>query len=301
MNRELRRISIDEMLAYVDGCLPREHRVALEDRMIEYPEIRGQIDLWLLQNQAIRAAFPDPSFRPASTVGADFASRGHAADQARQGLKAIREGKDLVRRPEAADPIAESLPRPVAAPFAPARLARPKRNAAAAARRVVLTLGGAFALCAASAIVVSNSHSEAFAKAAAAAYRTFADNRARPVEIATSDRDALNQWFAPQIVRAEPIPDLAASGLVLLGGRIVPGVLAPAEFLLYENARHDRIALEIEAADAPPKTDVEIGESGDVLCASWTGAGRSFAIIGRASRAQMMELARLVREGRPKG
>ena len=274
---------------------------ALEEKMVEYPEIRGQIDLWLLQNQAIRAAFPEPSFRPAATVSADFANRSLAADRTRQGLKTIRDGKDLVRQREAADSIAGNAARPVAAPFAPTRRAQPKWNAAAAARRLVLTLGGALALCAASAIVVSNTHSEGFANVAAAAYRTFADSRARPVEIATSDRDALNQWFAPQIVRAKPVPDLAASGLVLLGGRIVPGVFAPAEFLLYENPRHDRIALEIEAADAPPTTGIEIRESGDVLCVSWTGAGRSFAIVGRGSRAQMTELARLIRQGRPKG
>ncbi|WP_158818127.1 hypothetical protein [Methylocapsa sp. S129] len=297
-----RRASIGNMLAYVDNCLPQQDRAALEDRMIEYPELKSQVDLWLLQNEAIRAAFPDPSLKAASTGGGDFARGSFAPDHMRWSLRTIREGKELDRRPHAAPgPTGESLPVPLAAPLAPARQAKPKRNARAIAQWALRPLAGALALWAGSAAVFSSDQSGAFAGAATAAYRAFADNATHPVEIATSDRDALNKWFAPQIVRAAPVPDLAASGLTLLGGRIAPGAFLPAGFALYENRRHERFALEVEALDSPPQTDVEIRESGAVLCASWTEAGHSFALIGRASRTQMMALARLIREGQPKG
>jgi hypothetical protein len=52
----------------------------------------------------------------------------------------------------------------------------------------------------------------------------------------------------------------------------------------------------MEVVDAPPETDFVIDDAGGILCASWTGAGHSFAIVGRASRARIDELARLVRE-----
>ena len=62
------------MLAYVDDCLPPGARAAFKDRMIENPDINNQIDLWLLQNEAIRAAFPAPSDSRASAA-ADGAQR----------------------------------------------------------------------------------------------------------------------------------------------------------------------------------------------------------------------------------
>ena len=59
MNRPLRGAPTAEMLAYADDCLPQKDRQALECRMIECPEVRRQIEQWLLQNEAIRAAFAD--------------------------------------------------------------------------------------------------------------------------------------------------------------------------------------------------------------------------------------------------
>ena len=156
-------------------------------------------------------------------------------------------------------------------------------------------LAGVVAFSVAGVFFFSNPSPE-FAKAATAAYRTFADNGTRPVEIATSDRDVLNRWFAPQVLRAQKIPDLAAAGLTLVGGRIVPGAFSSAQYVLYENPQHERIALAIETIDAPPETKVEIGQIGAVLCASWTGTGHSLALVGRVSRARLAELARIVRE-----
>jgi anti-sigma factor RsiW len=284
------------MLAYVDDCLPPRDRAALEERMIEHPEIKSQIEAWLSQNQAIRAAFSaDPPFRLASTAddGPAAGSLGRRPAQTRRA--AGQEGGALDRRAVTVGLPGGSRRGPGAAPNAPARKAGPKRNARAFARRVLRVLAAALVLWAAGA-VVSDHHGEA-ARAAAVAYRTFAGNGTRPVEIATSDSGALNQWLASQIAGAAHVPDLTAAGVVLIGGRIVPGAAAPAEFLLYENRRRERIAIEIEAVDSPPETAVADHESGDVHCASWTGAGHSFAIVGRGPAERLAELARLVRDG----
>jgi anti-sigma factor RsiW len=291
VNHEPRRVSTGEMLAYVDDCLPSVERAAFEGKMVENSEINRQIDLWLLQNEALRAAFPDPFFRRAPASDGGFATRSFAQSPPPQGLKTVRQAKEPDRRPNAPIRASVRLPRPDAA-----RPAKQEQKTPVLAGRLFRILAGAFAFWTAGAFL-SRDHSAEFAKAASAAYRTFADNRARPVEMATSDRGALDKWFAAQIPDARPIPDLSASGLVLLGGRIVPGAFSAAQYLLYENPRHERVALQIEAIDAPPETNVEIRATGDVLCASWTGAGRSFALVGDASRVGLAELARLVRGG----
>jgi anti-sigma factor RsiW len=299
VNREFRRASTGEMLAYVDDCLSPGARAAFKDRMVENPEINNQIGLWLSQNEAIRAAFPVPPDSRISTAAGESAPRSLAAELAPPGSRIIWDGGDLDRRPRVVVRPDVRPPQPDAIPLAPARLAparqvRPRRNALFVVRRMLSVLAGALAFWVAG--VFFGNPSVEFARAATAAYRTFADSGTRPVEIATNDRDALNKWFAPQILRAQKVPDLAAAGLILLGGRIVPGAFSPAQYVLYENQQHQRFALEIEAIDAPPETKVEISQIGAVLCASWTGTGHSFELIGHVSRARLAELARLARE-----
>jgi anti-sigma factor RsiW len=301
MNGRPRGALTAEMVAYVDNCLPQKERQAFEGRMIGDPAIKSQVAQWLLQNEAIRAAFRDPTAHPAPVAGLRLAARGSIADRAPQNIRTIRDSKAFARKLGPANPAAEVLDKADAGPIQPAQRAIPlRRPRPGAARRIFYAFAGALALWAASAIVFANDASTAFVKAGAAAYRTFAQNAMRPVEIATADRGALNKWFALQIGRTAPIPDLAAAGLILLGGRIVPGADSPAALALYENSQRERIGLYVEALDSPPTTDVEIRNCGDMLCASWTAAGHGFALIGRISGARMTEVARLIGDGRLK-
>ena len=295
MNREFRRVSTGEMLAYVDDCLSPGARAAFKDRMIENPEINNQIGLWLAQNEAIRAAFPIPPDSRISTAAGESAPRSVAAELAPPGSRILWDGGDLDRRPRVLLRTGVRPPQPDSISPAPARQTEPTRNALLVARRMLSILVGVVAFWVAGVFFFSNPSVE-FAKAATAAYRTFADNGTRPVEIATNDHDALNRWFAPQVQRAQKVPDLTAAGLILLGGRIVPGAYSSAQYVVYENQLRERIAVEIEAIDAPPETKVEISQIGAVLCASWTGTGHSFALTGHVSRARLAELARFVRE-----
>ena len=248
-----------------------------------------------VQNEAIRAAFADQPSR--LDRRGRFAAASFVEGRAPQGGDAKRKGESHRRR-RAIAPARDRLGGVAATPATgPAVTA--KRRRPTVARRVFCTLAAAFALWAASATLSSRDPSVDFVTAGAAAYRTFAGNATRPVEIATKDRAALERWFAAQGERAAPVPDLTAAGLALLGGRIVPGAFSPAQFLLYENARRERVGLQIETLDSPPATDVALGESGGALSASWTGAGHGFAILGRVSSAQIARLARLVRDGEP--
>jgi anti-sigma factor RsiW len=297
VSREFRRVSTDEMLAYVDDCLSPGERAAFKDRMIENPEINSQIEIWLFQNEAIRAAFPVPSRSRVSAAEGESVGRSFAPELALAGMRAMRAGEESDWRPNALPRASVGPPRPDSIPLAPARAAITRWNVLIAVRRTLSILVGVVAFWIAG--VFFSDHSVEFVKSATTANRSFADNMTRPVEVATGDRDFLNRWFAPQILRALAIPDLSGAGLTLLGGRIVPGAFSPAQYLLYENPQHERIALEIEAIDAPPETNAEISQIGAILCASWSGTGHSFALVGRVSRARLADLARLVRENEP--
>ena len=298
MNRRPHGAVTAEMLAYVDNCLPQQERAAFENRMAEDPAIKGQVAQYLSQNEAIRAAFRDAPEKSAPPIARGPALRRPAADWAPQSIRILRESKALERRQAAADRSAEPLRNAGAAPAA--RTVGAKRYRPGAARRGFYTLAAALAFWAAGVLVLPNGQSAAFVAAGAAAYRTFAQSAARPVEIATADRGVMNKWIATQIGGALPIPDLSSAGLTLLGGRIVPGATSPASFALYENAQRERLGLYVEALDSPPAAQVEVRICGEMLCASWTDAGHGFALFGRLSRAQMAALARLIGEGAQK-
>ena len=178
MNRPPRGAFAAEMLAYVDNCLPQEDRQALENRMIECPEVKSQIEQWLLQNEAIRAAFADQPPRPAPTAGGRFAAASFVEGRPPQGVKTKRESKESQRRPRAVDPTGERHRGiDAGAPATAQPASRAKRRRPAVARRVFCTIAGALALWVASATLFSRDPSIAFVEAGAAAYRTFAGAR----------------------------------------------------------------------------------------------------------------------------
>src|SRR5260370_4322818 len=262
----LRAVSMADRLAYVDDCLPRIDRAAVDERMREDAELKSQIESWLAQNEAVRAAFPDHAAKRAGG-GWTVADWLMVPDLGRQSARRAPEASEPGDKAGSAGRAGDNL-RKAVAPAPPA--AKPRRPLA----RIVVGLAAALALWSGAAILFSGKGGEPFAKAATAAYRTYAEGKVRPVETATSDRAALNKWFAAQSAGAAPVPDLTDAGLVLIGGRIVPGAASPAAFALYENPRHERLAIEIETVDAPTETDFAIDDAGRILCASWTGAGR---------------------------
>jgi anti-sigma factor RsiW len=293
VNRPSRRALAGQMLAYVDDCLPPEDRQALENTMTESPEIRRQIEEWLWQNQAIRAAFAEPA------AGGRFAAAAFVPARAVRAAETKRQGDDPDLRLPAIAPARERHSGGAAAAPAARRAIRARGRGAAVAQRIFRALAGALALWCVSAAVWPRDPSSGFVAAGAAAYRTFAVNPTRPVEVTTRDRAALERWFAAQGARAAPIPDLSAAGLTLLGGRIIPGGFSPAQFMLYENARRERVGVAIEPLDSPPTSAIAFSDSGGVPSASWTGAGHGFAVLGAASDAPIARLARMIRDGEP--
>jgi anti-sigma factor RsiW len=279
------------MLAYVDGCLPRQDHDALETAMAESPEIRRQIEEWRSQNEAIRIAFAEPA------ASGKFSAAAHVPARAQRAAEAKRQGAEPDRRRPAIAAVRERPSGDAAAMLPTAGLTiRAKGRRANAANGIFRAILGALALWCASALWPSNP-SIGFVAAGSAAYRTFAGNPARPVEVATKDRAVLERWFAGQGASPAPAPDLSAAGFALIGGRIIPGAFSPAQFMLYENAGRERVAVTIEPLDSPPASAIALSQSGGVFGASWTDAGHGFAVLGAASGTPIARLARMVRDG----
>ena len=75
------------------------------------------------------------------------------------------------------------------------------------------------------------------------AHRLYVVEVRHPVEVPGTERAHLQQWLTKRcgwIVRA---PELDATGLKLIGGRLLPGPDGPASFLMYESASGERFTL----------------------------------------------------------
>ena len=84
------------------------------------------------------------------------------------------------------------------------------------------------------------------------AHRLYVVEVRHPVEVPGSERDHLQQWLTKRCGWDVRAPELAAAGLKLVGGRLLPGPTGPASFFMYESASGERFT--IYAARAKTET-----------------------------------------------
>jgi anti-sigma factor RsiW len=81
---------------------------------------------------------------------------------------------------------------------------------------------------------------------AASAYRIFANDPTRAIEIGSENQAELVGWMTQKLGRRIAVPDLAPQGYHLLGGRVLAAMYGPAALLIYENAARDRITVYVQ-------------------------------------------------------
>ena len=60
----------------------------------------------------------------------------------------------------------------------------------------------------------------------------------QPFDIASSDRHTVKPWFTARLPESPPVPDLAAQGFALLGGRVDVIGHDPVATIVYKHAAH---------------------------------------------------------------
>jgi anti-sigma factor RsiW len=75
------------------------------------------------------------------------------------------------------------------------------------------------------------------------AHRLYVVEVRHPVEVPGNERAHLQTWLTKRCGWEVRAPELGASGLKLVGGRLLPGATGPASFLMYESASGERYTL----------------------------------------------------------
>ena len=106
------------------------------------------------------------------------------------------------------------------------------------------------------------------------AHRLYVVEVRHPVEVPGSERTHLQQWLTKRCGWDVRAPELAATGLKLVGGRLLPGPTGPASFLMYESASGERFTVYTAQAPTTETTQMRYAAAGQ----------RRRAVLGRPRR-----------------
>lgn len=237
-------------------------------------------------------AYVDQALAPARLAEVE-AYLGQHADVAARVAALVRQRAALRA---ALAPIAQE---PVPARLSLARLTEPRRAAndnwwrSAAAAVVLLGVGGASGWMLHP--IVRDTGMVALGREAAASYVAYAPDQLHPVEIKAADSAELVDWVSRRLGHPVAVPDLAAAGYRLMGGRLVPTDHGPAALFLYDNDHGSRLAVLVRPMAVAGDTAMSEQSNGAVSGYAWARDGMGYSLVSDLAAGTLHPLANAVR------
>jgi anti-sigma factor RsiW len=249
-----RPVEEDDLHARIDGRLPRERDADVDAYLGVHPEQSARFSQYAQQRQALRAAFAALADAP---IPAHLRVTHLLAQQRR----------------------------------------RRRRGFGQVAAAVCLVAVGGIAGWAAREFAGQSLPPGAIARVitadAIAAYRTFSVEVRHPVEVDAGQEAHLVQWLSKRLGRPLVIPNLAAAGFHLIGGRLLPAEDGPAAQFMYENDNAERVTLYLRTG-VGGETAFRYHEDGGVGAFYWSDEGFGYAITAKANRDLLLRIAEIV-------
>jgi anti-sigma factor RsiW len=156
-----------------------------------------------------------------------------------------------------------------------------------------------------------------FVHQASVAHMVYAPELRHPVEVTAAQQEHLLQWLSKRLQRPVKVADLSAEGYALVGGRLLPGSDGARAQFMFQDKAGERITLYLGAMQAqaaspalvaarpggpaalPPAADARESafrffDEGPVPGFYWVEQGFGYALTGRLTREQLMQLAQAV-------
>jgi anti-sigma factor RsiW len=125
------------------------------------------------------------------------------------------------------------------------------------------------------------------------AHRLYVVEVRHPVEVPGSELTHLQQWLTKRCGWDVHAPELGATGLKLVGGRLLPGPAGPASFLMYESASGERFTI-YTARAADEMTQMRYASQDKDGALFWADHGVGYVVSGGSDRERLTQVARLV-------
>lgn len=135
-----------------------------------------------------------------------------------------------------------------------------------------------------------------FVHQAAVAHTAYVPDVRRPVEIYSAQEQQLVTWLSKRLGRQLKVPNLASTGFSLVGGRLLPGeVNKPAAQFMYENPAGQRITLYLRGMAQPtPETAFHFAEQDGIATFYWVDLDWGYALSGDLPRATLLNVVNSV-------
>jgi len=114
-----------------------------------------------------------------------------------------------------------------------------------------------------------------------------------PVEVPGSERSHLQAWLTKRCGWDVRAPELDATGLKLVGGRLLPGPSGPASFLMYESVSGERFTVYTSKAEGET-TQMRYATRDNNGAMFWADRGVGYVVSGSSNRERLTQVARLV-------
>jgi anti-sigma factor RsiW len=127
------------------------------------------------------------------------------------------------------------------------------------------------------------------------AHRLYVVEVRHPVEVPGSERAHLQQWLTKRCGWDVHAPELGATGLKLVGGRLLPGPSGPASFLMYESASGERFTVyTARATTTTETTQMRYATQDKDGALFWADRGVGYVVSGGSDRERLTQVAKLV-------
>jgi anti-sigma factor RsiW len=133
----------------------------------------------------------------------------------------------------------------------------------------------------------------AFVASAIGAHSVYLPEVRHPVEVRAHE-DHLVRWLTRRVGAPIRAPALADRGWKLMGGRLLPDHGLPAAQFMYEDGAGRRFTLYIRKETGLGNTSFLFAERGGLGAFYWIDRPLAYALAGRLSREELMDLANAV-------
>jgi anti-sigma factor RsiW len=171
------------------------------------------------------------------------------------------------------------------------RITRNRRSWAAIAAAVafVAFVGGGIGGWMARGAAAGPSELETFASEALSAHRLYIGEVRHPIEVRAEENHLL-PWLSRRVGTSLRAPDLTTFDLKLLGGRLLPGVNAPAALFMYESGSGERVTIYVSRT-TEGRSSFRYKVSDKYGALRWSEGGYGWVVSGPDDKPRLKSIA----------
>ena len=122
------------------------------------------------------------------------------------------------------------------------------------------------------------------------AHILYTPEKLHPVEVGADSLAHLQKWLTNRVGLPVQAPDLSASGLNLLGGRLVSAGSMPSALLMYETEAGERYTVLVTRSSGQVADNPDFTEKSGISAMGWSQAGFRYVLSGPANAGQLEAL-----------